>query len=94
MNGKHYKNRSLSALPIKPESKGRRSRGSDPSDRIERMDSVAVLVNNRLLVPLRHISNYLDCEVSWDESAALPMFLRGQSKEEIKELMEKPATLY
>ncbi len=59
-------------------------------DRIERMDSVAVLVNNRLLVPLRHISNYLDCEVSWDESSRIAhVFTRGQSKEEIKELMEK-----
>jgi inhibitor of cysteine peptidase len=59
-------------------------------DRIERMDSVAVLVNNRLLVPLRHISNYLDCQVSWDESSRIAhVFTQGQSKEEIKELMEK-----
>ena len=58
-------------------------------DRIERMDSVAALVNNRLLVPLRHISNYLDCQVSWDESSRIAhVFTQGQTTQEQEELIE------
>lgn len=59
-------------------------------DRTEQMDSAAALVNNRLLVPLRHISNYLDCQVSWDVSSRIAhVFTQGQNSQEKEALIEK-----
>ncbi len=58
-------------------------------DKIEKMDTAAVLVNNRLMIPLRYISIYLGCNVNWDASRRIAhIFSQGQSEAEIKRLME------
>lgn len=59
-------------------------------DTIEQMDTVAVLINSRLLIPLRYISTYLDCDVSWDDSRRIAhVFTRGQDPAEQRNLIEE-----
>lgn len=60
---------------------------------IEQMDSPATLVNHRLLVPLRHISNYLDYQLSWDQSSRTAhVFTQGQTSREKEEIIKKAQT--
>lgn len=52
-------------------------------DRHEKMDTTAILVNDRLMLPLRFISSYLNCPVTWDtKNRTVHIFSLGQSEEE------------
>ncbi len=58
-------------------------------DKIEAMDTVATIRNSRLLVPLRFISTYLGCDVSWDAAERIAhVFTQGQNEEEQLRLIE------
>lgn len=56
------------------------------------MDTVAVLTNNRTMVPIRFISEYLGAEVKWwDASKTVHVFTQGQTEAEQQKIMEEVA---
>ncbi len=58
-------------------------------NKTEKMDTVATIRNSRLLVPLRFISTYLDCDVSWDATERIAhVFTQGQDQTEQLRLIE------
>ncbi len=58
-------------------------------DTIEKMDTVATIRNGRLLIPLRYISTYLGCDVSWDASRRIAhVFTQEQDEGEQHRLIE------
>lgn len=58
-------------------------------DRYEKMDTTAILVNDRVMLPLRFISSYLSCPVTWEnKSRTVHIFTLGQSEEEQAELIQ------
>ncbi len=59
-------------------------------NKIEKMDTVATIKNNRLLVPLRFITTYLGCDVNWDAPKRIAhVFTQGQNEVEKLRLIEK-----
>jgi len=58
-------------------------------DRHEKMDTTAILVNDRVMLPLRFISSYLSCPITWEnKSRTVHIFTLGQSEEEQAELIQ------
>jgi len=58
-------------------------------DTIEKMDTVATIRNGRLMIPLRYISSYLGCDVSWDANRRIAhVFTQGQDQAERLRLIE------
>lgn len=56
------------------------------------MDTTPIVMNNRTLVPIRFISEYLGSEVRWwDKSQTVHIFTKGQSTEEQQKIIDEIA---
>jgi len=58
-------------------------------DQHQTMDTVAIIKNDRLMIPLRFISSYLNCDINWDsQKRMVHIFTQGQSETEQQLLTE------
>ena len=58
------------------------------------MDTTAVIMGNRAMVPLRFISEYMGAVVKWDSSSRIAfIFTRGHTPEEMKQIITEQAAL-
>lgn len=58
----------------------------------ERMDTIPIVKNQRTLVPIRFISEYLGAEVKWwQDSKTVHVFTKGQSEEEQQKIIDEVA---
>ncbi len=56
------------------------------------MDTTAVIMGSRTMVPLRFISEYMGANVKWDGNTRIAfIFTRGQTEEEMKLIVDKAA---